>query len=150
MNPSLAAVFCLRTRVGIRFRVFRICRSRVSLLTHESVLAMATMMCLTGSTVGDIAVLAAISWIWWSIQSYRKLSHIPGPRLWGWNVLPLLRIHISGHQYDGFKELSKKYGKIVRIAPETILVSDADLLRRMSAPRSPYTRSVSVSRFILL
>lgn len=102
---------------------------------------MAALKSLTGSVLVDSAVLAAVVYISWSIRSYWRLRHIPGPALWGWTVFPLFRLHLSGKQYEGLGELSKKYGKIVRIAPKTVMIWDPDVLRRMSAARSPYTRS---------
>ena len=44
---------------------------------------------------------------------------------------------------DDFALLSGKYGPLVRVGPNTLITSDADTLRRMSAPRSPYRRSLT-------
>lgn len=40
-----------------------------------------------------------------------------------------------------FQEVNKKYGKIARIGPATLLVSDVELIRRANAPRNNYHRS---------
>jgi hypothetical protein len=75
------------------------------------------------------------------VRPYLRLRHVPGPRTWGWSVWPLFRLHVRGGIYDEFGHLNKRYGPLVRIAPNTLLASDPDVLRRMSAARSPYTRS---------
>ncbi|KIX07159.1 uncharacterized protein Z518_01812 [Rhinocladiella mackenziei CBS 650.93] len=77
-----------------------------------------------------------------SFISYRRLSHIPGPRLWGWSILPLFHLHGTGQIYNKFGELATKYGPLVRIGPNYLLASDPEVHRRMAAPRSPYTRSL--------
>lgn len=96
---------------------------------------------LTGSAVLDINLILALCWTLWTVQTYRRLSHIPGPRPWGFSVLPLFRLHQQGNIYHGLGKLCGQYGPLVRIAPNTVLTSDADLVRRMNAPRSPYTRA---------
>ncbi|KAJ9637526.1 uncharacterized protein PV06_09498 [Exophiala oligosperma] len=98
-------------------------------------------MVVTGSVVIDwgwiIPVLLAIFYV----RAYVRLSHIPGPRLWGLSVFPLFKTHLDGDIYDRFGQLHQRYGPLVRIAPNTLLTADPDVLRRMSAARSPYTRS---------
>ena len=37
-------------------------------------------------------------------------------------------------------EVNLKYGPLVRIGPNRLLISDSELFHRMSAPRSPYRR----------
>lgn len=96
---------------------------------------------LTGSITLDILAVLAIFWATWAYIVYRRLSHIPGPATWGLSIWPLFRLHQDGDIYHGLAKLSDKYGPLVRIAPNTLLTNDADLVRRMNAPRSPYTRS---------
>ena len=76
-----------------------------------------------------------------SVRSYFRLSHIPGPRLWAWSRLPLIGTHLRGDCYDKFGELARSYGNLVRIGPNYLLTSDSDTIRRMSAPRSGYSKS---------
>ena len=75
------------------------------------------------------------------ILSYYRLSHIPGPFLWAWSRLPLIQTHLKGDSYEKFGSLAKTYGKLVRIGPNYVLTSDPDIVRRMNATRSRYTRS---------
>ncbi|KAI5370781.1 putative cytochrome P450 [Septoria linicola] len=84
-------------------------------------------------------VLYVLSWL----QSYLRLSHIPGPRGWGWSVFPWVRLHFKPDLMAQYNELSKKYGPLVRVAPNTLITSDADVIRKMSAVQSPYRRSMA-------
>lgn len=96
---------------------------------------------LTGSLVIDGVVVLFALYLVTTIRSCRRLSHITGSKLWGWSVLPLFRLHLKGEIYDKFGELNDEYGPLDRVAPDTLLCSDSDELRRMSEARSPYTRS---------
>ncbi|KIX08762.1 uncharacterized protein Z518_03419 [Rhinocladiella mackenziei CBS 650.93] len=98
-------------------------------------------MILTNSLLLDCALLSLIYIAVACGRSYWRLRHIPGPTLWGWSVFPLFQLHVQGGIYDKFGELNQKYGPLVRIAPNTLLASDPEVIRRMSAARSPYTRS---------
>lgn len=96
---------------------------------------------LTGSITLDLITVFAICWTTWTFIVYRRLSHIPGPTTWALSVWPLFRLHQNGDIYHGLGRLTDKYGPLVRIAPNTLLTSDANLVRRMNAPRSAYTRA---------
>lgn len=98
------------------------------------------MASITEYLIGYVVLLLAFV-VFSYIKSWLRLRHIPGPTSWGWSVFPLFNVHLQGAIYDKFGELNRQYGPLVRIAPDTLLVSDPDVLRRMSAARSPYTRS---------
>ena len=89
--------------------------------------------------LGALVVIYIASWI----RSYRRLSHIPGPPGWGASVLPWVKLHTRADTMDQFYQLNEKYGPLVRVAPNTVITSDAQTLRRISAPRSPYRRSLN-------
>ncbi|KIW95974.1 uncharacterized protein Z519_03040 [Cladophialophora bantiana CBS 173.52] len=95
---------------------------------------------IAGSLAGYITLFLVLV-LFTYVRSWQRLRHIPGPPSWGWSVLPLFRLHLQGAIYDKFGELNRHYGPLVRIAPNTLLVADPDVLRRMSAVRSPYTRA---------
>lgn len=101
---------------------------------------MALVQGLSGSLfLNCLAVFVAIYFIT-SVRSYIRLRHIPGPKLNAWSVFPLFNTHFKGTILDDFFRWSQKYGPLVRISPKTLLVSDPEVLRRMSARSSPYTR----------
>jgi hypothetical protein len=93
----------------------------------------------TGSSLFLLGIIAyyCISWI----RSWHRLSHIPGPRGWGWTIFPWLRLHTRTDLFDQFYNLSTRYGPLVRVGPNTLICSDAEVMRRLSAPRSPYKRA---------
>lgn len=101
---------------------------------------MALVQGISGSFFVNFAALGFALYIVACIRSYVRLRNIPGPRLHAWSVFPLFRVHFKGKILDAFFDLTQRYGPLVRIAPNTILVSDPDVLRRMSERKSRYTR----------
>ncbi|KAH8892824.1 cytochrome P450 [Thozetella sp. PMI_491] len=74
-----------------------------------------------------------------SIVSWFRLRHIPGPFLASFSYLWLMRnnfLGISSTQLVGLK----KYGSVVRIAPNYVLTDNVAAIRRISAARSKYGR----------
>ncbi|KAF7188764.1 Cytochrome P450 monooxygenase [Pseudocercospora fuligena] len=91
------------------------------------------------SFVGLVAAFYIASWV----RSYQRLSHIPGPTGWGLTVIPWVLVHLKPDMMDQYHQLSKKYGPLVRVGPNTVITSDADVIRKMSAVQSPYRRSMN-------
>jgi hypothetical protein len=54
---------------------------------------------------------------------YGPLAKIPGPRWNAFTVFPLIRHMWAGLEVDYVEELHKKYGPIVRIAPDLVAVA---------------------------
>lgn len=75
------------------------------------------------------------------IRTWLRLRHIPGPPAAGWSKFWLIRKALGGRFHLDTAEACQKYGPIVRIGPNELVTNDPDVLRRMSAVRSPYTRS---------
>ncbi|KAI1874386.1 hypothetical protein JX265_004594 [Neoarthrinium moseri] len=73
-------------------------------------------------------------------RQWFRLSHVPGPfiasitSLWAYRSISRLRFHQTA------EDLQKRYGKIVRITPTDVLISDPDNLWRINSARSSYTR----------
>ncbi|KAL9624662.1 MAG: hypothetical protein Q9160_001016 [Pyrenula sp. 1 TL-2023] len=82
-----------------------------------------------------------------SIRSYRRLSHIPGPRFAAFSKLWLLRVLTAGRSHRVFVDLYEQSGPVVRISPDTVLLGDPEEWRRICAPRSPYRRGEFYSAF---
>lgn len=76
-----------------------------------------------------------------AVRSYRRLSHIPGPRIASISRLWLLKSLLGPRNHLNVFETNLKYGPLARIGPNLLLTSDPELVRRMHAPRSPYRRS---------
>ncbi|KAH7079455.1 cytochrome P450 [Paraphoma chrysanthemicola] len=74
------------------------------------------------------------------VRQWRRLAHVPGP-FWaslskGWMVRESLKMR----QPTTFKELNDTYGSLVRVGPNELITDDPDVMRRMMAVRSEYTR----------
>jgi hypothetical protein len=83
----------------------------------------------TGASLLVLGIIAyyCISWI----RSWHRLSHIPGPRGWGWTIFPWLRLHTRTDLFDQFYNLTARYGPLVRVGPNTLICSDAEVMRRL-------------------
>lgn len=103
-----------------------------------SALPFSTSALLTG-TFGLLVATYIASWI----RSSQRLSHIPGPTGWGVTVIPWVSLHFKPDLMDQYYQLNKKFGPLVRVGPNTVITSDADTVRRMSAAQSPYRRSLN-------
>ncbi|RBR23745.1 uncharacterized protein FIESC28_03450 [Fusarium coffeatum] len=76
-----------------------------------------------------------------SVRRYHRLRDFQGPPLAAWTKLWLLKTVTSGRMHQIFYTTTKKYGSMVRIAPNSLMTSDATLWRRICAVRSPYVRA---------
>ncbi len=54
------------------------------------------------------------------------LRHVPGPVLGSVSRIWLLYLALSGRQHLLFMEAHKKYGSVVRVSPNTVIISDPD------------------------
>lgn len=75
------------------------------------------------------------------LRTWHRLSSFHGPFLASISYLPMLRIRRSPRPHLAYASLSRRHGPLTRIGPNDLLAADPDLLRRMSAARSPYGRS---------
>lgn len=96
------------------------------------------------TTNGLCAVLVG-AWLLWyiltSIHSYWRLRHIPGPPLAAFTSWWWIHAAVSGKGHLALADACSRYGSIARISPNTVVTSDADLIRKMNAYRgSTYTR----------
>lgn len=92
-------------------------------------LSLASILCL----VLHYAITTVVCWF--------RLRKFPGPLLASISYIPMLKRSRSGRAYAEYYDMSGQYGSIVRIGPNDLLTSDAELIRRMSAARSTYSRS---------
>ncbi|KAH8651131.1 cytochrome P450 [Xylariales sp. PMI_506] len=76
-----------------------------------------------------------------AFRSWFRLRHVPGPFLASWSYLWLMKnnfLDISSSQLASLK----KYGSVVRVGPNQVLVDDPAVLRRISGPRSHYGKDI--------
>lgn len=96
------------------------------------------------SRIGSIlplAALVALILYFVIIRFHGKLQHIPGPFLNSVSVLPRLLSVYRGHSHDDDLALHQKYGKIVRIAPKAVSVSDPTHLAQIYGISSNFFKS---------
>ncbi|KAH6900409.1 cytochrome P450 [Thelonectria olida] len=74
------------------------------------------------------------------VRRWSRLRHIPGPKLAAWSTWWQLREALGGRYHESLKEVADTYGPLARIGPNELLCTDPDVLRKMSAVRSAYTK----------
>ncbi|KAK4107196.1 cytochrome P450 [Canariomyces notabilis] len=75
-----------------------------------------------------------------TIVQWRRLSHVPGPFWAAFSKYWMVKTALRGDQPSALKAANDKYGSLVRIGPNELATDDPDVLRRMMAVRSAYTR----------
>ncbi|PNP61552.1 hypothetical protein FNYG_13702 [Fusarium nygamai] len=75
-----------------------------------------------------------------SIVSWYRLRHIPGPFFAKFSYIWVAYITITGTQHDHLVNLNRRYGPIVRVGPNEVLVDDPDLIRKVSSTKNTYTK----------
>ncbi|KAJ4006256.1 hypothetical protein NW752_010904 [Fusarium irregulare] len=76
-----------------------------------------------------------------AIRRFYRLRHFQGPPSAAWSKSWVLRTVTSGRMHQILYKTTKRYGSVVRIAPNSLMTSDATLWRRICAVRSPYVRA---------
>ncbi|KAH8666839.1 pisatin demethylase [Xylariales sp. PMI_506] len=74
------------------------------------------------------------------VRAWSRLSHVPGPFLNSITDLWLLKTQFRGKAYVELKELTDKYGDLVRIGPNSVLTIDPKFAVRASAAKSQYSK----------
>jgi hypothetical protein len=78
------------------------------------------------------------------------LNHIPGPSLAGWTKLWRLNDVRKGQAHMTAIKLHKKYGKLVRTAPNVVDVSDASMIPVIYNIKGDFAKVWSIQRLKLL
>ncbi|KAI0014041.1 BcABA1, cytochrome P450 monooxygenase [Xylariaceae sp. FL0662B] len=93
-----------------------------------------------GLTLTQAFLLSLSSLITWylasTLISWYKLRHVQGPILASFSWLWLLRVTLSGSFSWVCSDLRKKYGSLVRIAPNMLMTDDPEVMRKMAATQS--------------
>ncbi|KAK1828881.1 putative cytochrome P450 E-class, group I [Podospora conica] len=75
------------------------------------------------------------------LKTVRRLSHVPGPASASWSLLWLTRRQLGGRLARDLAQLSRQYGPIFRIGPNSVVISDPFEVRRVWQARGPARRS---------
>ncbi|KAL9111747.1 MAG: hypothetical protein Q9227_003806 [Pyrenula ochraceoflavens] len=97
--------------------------------------------------LGGICLVFLAKWVYQTYRSYYRLKAFKGPWSARFSNIWLIKANSSGHASQKYWDLVKKYGPITRVGPNHLITSDDELLRRMSAVRSPYVRTDWYSAF---
>ncbi|KAI3336000.1 cytochrome P450 [Ustulina deusta] len=76
-----------------------------------------------------------------SVVAWYKLRHIPGPFFASFTYLWSFWAAYSGRSNFIMAEGQKKYGSVMRVAPDAITIFDPETLLRINSARSPYVKS---------
>jgi len=94
------------------------------------------------TVIAAILIALGLSVTLYVFQTWRRLSHIPGPFLNSITPLVLtyhcLKEDITTYTY----ELSLKYGPLVRVSPNIVAYYDPETLRRICSVKANYTKGL--------
>lgn len=74
-------------------------------------------------------------------RKYARLSAFPGPPTTGWSHVWAIRHMLGSKRQFAWKALNDTYGPIARIGPNDLMTSSPELVTRINAVRSSYTRT---------
>ncbi|UPX20608.1 uncharacterized protein EKO05_0010836 [Ascochyta rabiei] len=83
------------------------------------------------------SLIAYFVLVWYE---WRRLSHVPGPLWAGFTKLWMVYQSQQRRQPHAFKEANDRYGPLVRVGPNEVITNDPNVLRKVMAVRSEYTR----------
>ncbi|CAJ2499709.1 Uu.00g025620.m01.CDS01 [Anthostomella pinea] len=89
-----------------------------------------------GAVIFLTVILARGLWSWY------RLRHLPGPFLAFVSSIWMVRKALSGRFHEHRRDVPREYGSLVRIGPNDLISTDTNVLRMMSAVRSPYTKGI--------
>ncbi|KAI0802142.1 cytochrome P450 [Xylaria sp. FL0064] len=88
--------------------------------------------------------VAGVVFLWYTVTSavvWYRLRLIPGPFLASFSHVWSFWVACTGRSDVIIAETQKKYGPVLRIAPDAITISDPETLLRINSARSLYTRA---------
>ena len=92
----------------------------------------------TTSLVGLLTFFFTIQ----TFQTWYRLRHIPGPFLNGFTPLVLVYHSLKGDISDYTRDLTVKYGPLVRVTPTVVVYDDPEVMRRIASPRNKYSKGL--------
>ncbi|KAK0654197.1 putative cytochrome P450 E-class, group IV [Cercophora samala] len=95
---------------------------------------------LTSSTLLYFLLALLLLNLVYRTHRWSKLRHVPGPFLAGWTSLWLTRRFISYKVYEDMHALTKRYGPVVRVGPNKVIINDLNTIYRITSARSEYKK----------
>lgn len=94
-----------------------------------------------GAALLLLAVAFVIYYLVSSAIAWHPLRAFPGPLVGKFSYFWLISNARSGRPAEHFTKLNRRHGPLVRIGPNDLVTDDPDVIRRMNAARSTYSRS---------
>ncbi|KAE9372687.1 cytochrome P450 [Stipitochalara longipes BDJ] len=94
----------------------------------------------TSTHLASFAVILLSGVLAHLFYTWHRLSHIPGPFWAAFSKFWMVNQSLKGQMHSSLKEATDKYGSLARIGPNDLATDDPNIIRRMLAVRSPYTR----------
>ncbi|KAJ4989638.1 benzoate 4-monooxygenase cytochrome p450 [Stagonosporopsis vannaccii] len=76
----------------------------------------------------------------YSVWSWHRLSHIPGPFWAPFTKFWIIRESFLGRQPTTLRDVTDQYGPLARVGPNELVTSDPEVLRKIMSVRSAYSR----------
>jgi hypothetical protein len=129
-----------------------------STVPHVYTSGLTSMVVITRATLAIGMVSAALlTYLVRLVLQWRRLSHVPGPLFASLSKGWMVKESLKGRQPTSFKEVNDKYGvydpdplsgpnlttnagSLARVGPNELITDDPEVLRKMMAARSEYTR----------
>jgi cytochrome P450 len=82
-----------------------------------------------------------LAYLVYAVWQWYRLSHIPGPFWISLSRFWMIQQALKKRQPFALREVNDKYGSLARVGPNELVTDDPEVVRRMTAVRSEYTRS---------
>ncbi|KAI2469670.1 cytochrome P450 [Annulohypoxylon bovei var. microspora] len=95
-------------------------------------------------SIGPLTAFVLIFLGWYvisAVYSWYRLCHVPGPFLASFSYLWLAWYALSGKQLEIIDDVGKKYGSLIRLGPNVLLVDDPEVIKSLSSAKSKYKKS---------
>ncbi|KAH8754363.1 putative P450 monooxygenase [Diaporthe sp. PMI_573] len=96
-----------------------------------------------------LCLITAIIGIRATVTSYLGLKVFKGPWTAAWSRAWFVTTQLSGRMHLHFAHVNRRYGPTARIAPNTLITEDLDLIRRIHAVSSKFTKGEYYESFQL-
>jgi hypothetical protein len=84
---------------------------------------------------------AVLAYVFKVYRQYDRLKHFKGPFSTGFSEFWHSRAMLRNESHLKYGEVCEKYGPVARVGPNDLVTTSLDLLYRMNAARTEYTRT---------
>ncbi|RWA09278.1 hypothetical protein EKO27_g5848 [Xylaria grammica] len=96
-------------------------------------------------SLGPAAVVAFSVFVYFALRAtynvfFHPLSNVPGPYTWSASRLPFIISLLNGTIVHEFQQLHRKYGPVIRIAPDEVTFAGAEAWTDILQPREQFLK----------